>query len=248
MNKIGSVKIVDGFTFTLVDKDKHSWMVEITKEGTDFSRIETVGHNTWKSGKFKKILRVINPRPKKVKEVKERKPRGMKPKTINDVVFKVLEKNKETKRVKVIAEGFEGIHEMSLSTWYRGRFYKNAMKVLKKVVDRIIEKSIEMGLIPLDVVVSCNSKEIGTDELKKLRTTYNLRQLKKEYKRLAKKFHTDNLDTGNVEMFKLVKKIYDVRKLCIETNLEMFGYDDPRFKDLVDIEEEFYKGWHNIRY
>ena len=87
-----------------------------------------------------------------------------------------------------------------------------------------------------------------TDELHDLKTTYNLRQLKGAYRTLSKKYHPDNLETGDSDRFKLVKTIYDVRKLIIEVNLESFGYDDPDFAELVDMAEQVHKEWHNIQY
>lgn len=60
LNKVGSVKKVNEFTFTLVDRsDKMRYMVEVTVDGTDFSKLELVAHNTWKSGKFVKVIRNI---------------------------------------------------------------------------------------------------------------------------------------------------------------------------------------------
>lgn len=266
MNKIGSVKVVDGFTFTLVEKEKFVYMVEITKEDdVTFSELKTVGHNTWKKGVFTKVLRELNPQPKKVKEKKERTPREMKTKTINGVEFRVVEKNRETKRVVVVADGFEGTHEMSLGTWYRGRFYKNAMKHLRRLVDRIV------SYLPALIT----EKPINTDELHDLKNICDVRELKKEYRRLARKFHPDNLDTGNTEQFKLVKTIYEVRTEAIESALEIFnmledtfvesfdgwkGYTEEKikeelneskdecFKDYVDNEEQFLKGIYNIQY
>lgn len=87
-----------------------------------------------------------------------------------------------------------------------------------------------------------------TDELHDLKTTYNLRQLKGAYRTLARRYHPDNLETGDSDRFKLVKTIYDVRKLIIEVNLESFGYDDPDFAELVDMAEQVHKEWHNIQY
>ena len=87
-----------------------------------------------------------------------------------------------------------------------------------------------------------------TDELHDLNSVYDLRQLKNTYKKLARKFHPDNLDTGDVEQFKLVKTIYDVRKLMIEEILEVFGYDDPNFAELVDMTEDLHKSMHKIVY
>ena len=60
LNKVGSVKKVDEFTFTLVDRsDKMRYMVEVTVDGTDFNDLVIVAHNTWKSGKFVKVIRNI---------------------------------------------------------------------------------------------------------------------------------------------------------------------------------------------
>ena len=57
LNKVGSVKNVNGFTFTLVEKTKFSYMVEVTAEGTDLDELVVVAHNTWKSGKFIQVTR-----------------------------------------------------------------------------------------------------------------------------------------------------------------------------------------------
>ena len=59
LNVVGSVKNVNGFTFTLVEKTKFTYMVEVTVEGTDFSKLELVAHNTWKSGKFVKVTKAM---------------------------------------------------------------------------------------------------------------------------------------------------------------------------------------------
>ena len=60
LNKVGSVKKVNEFTFTLVDRsDKMRYMVEVTVDGTDFNDLVIVAHNTWKSGKFVKVIRNI---------------------------------------------------------------------------------------------------------------------------------------------------------------------------------------------
>ena len=87
-----------------------------------------------------------------------------------------------------------------------------------------------------------------TDELHDLKSVYDLRQLKGAYRTLSKKYHPDNLETGDSDRFKLVKTIYDVRKLIIEVNLESFGYDDPDFAELVDMAEDLHKTMHNIQY
>ena len=59
LNKIGSVKVVNGFTFTLVEKTKYVYTVQITVDGTDFLEYELVAHNTWKSGRFIKVTKAM---------------------------------------------------------------------------------------------------------------------------------------------------------------------------------------------
>ena len=59
LNKVGSVKKVNDFTFTLVEKTKFTYMVEVTVEGTDFNDLVIVAHNTWKKGVFTKVIRNI---------------------------------------------------------------------------------------------------------------------------------------------------------------------------------------------
>ena len=73
LNAVGSVKNVNGFTFTLVEKTKFTYMVEVTVEGTDFSRLELVAHNTWKKGVFTKVIRNIL---KEQKENEENETKG----------------------------------------------------------------------------------------------------------------------------------------------------------------------------
>ena len=84
------------------------------------------------------------------------------------------------------------------------------------------------------------------DELHDLKTTYNLKDLKNAYKKLARKHHPDH--GGDVEQFKLVKTIFDVRKRAIEENAEIFGYDDANFEELVDMDEDLIKSMERIQY
>ena len=157
----------------------------------------------------------------------------------------------------------ENAHELMkiINTVYHG------IEFAKDTVD-------EMTLVPLDIVVSHNSEE-STDELRDLKNICDVRELKKEYRRLARKFHPDNLDTGNTEQFKLVKTIFEVRTKAIESALEIFnmfedtflesfdgwkGYTEEKikeelneskdecFKDFVDNEEQYFKGIYNIQY
>lgn len=252
-NVIGFVKIVEGFIFTLVDKEKHTFMVEITQDGTDFSDVRTMGHNTWRLGKFTRILNEINPKPKekKTRERKPRTPRVSKPKVINGVEFKRIEKNKETRRVKVVAEGYEGVYEMSESTWYRGKFFNNIMKFLKKavnVVTEIFTKSTEvMMLIPLDKVVSRKLEETAKD-LYDLKEARYRKELKKVYKKLAKKFHPDNLETGNVDLCTQIIETYKKRdegldyleRSCFEVEGFTLEESQELYEELYDVCRDVY--------
>ena len=146
----------------------------------------------------------------------------------------------------------EHILEIGTQSWHK----KSFMKRLDKIT---IEKPVEVKEEPkikqmFELVLSTRKVEEPvevvepTDELHDLKTTYNLRQLKGAYRTLARKYHPDNLETGDSDRFKLVKTIFDVRKLIIEVNLETFGYDDPDFAELVDMAEDLHKTMHNIQY
>lgn len=108
-------------------------------------------------------------------------------------------------------------------------------------------RNIESIQTALDEILN-ESVVKPVDELHDLKTTYNLKDLKNAYRVLARKFHPDNLETGDSDRFKLVKTIYDVRKLMIEEILEVFGYDDPNFAELVDMTEDLHKSLHKIVY
>ena len=146
----------------------------------------------------------------------------------------------------------EHILEIGTQSWHK----KSFMKRLDKIT---IEKPVEVKEEPkikqmFELVLSTRKVEEPvevvepTDELHDLKTTYNLRQLKGAYRTLARRYHPDNLETGDSDRFKLVKTIFDVRKLIIEVNLESFGYDDPDFAELVDMAEDLHKTMHNIQY
>ena len=72
LNVVGSVKKVHEFTFTLVEKTKFVYMVEVTVDGTDFNRLELVAHNTWKKGAFVKVIRNILKEQKENEESTEK--------------------------------------------------------------------------------------------------------------------------------------------------------------------------------
>ena len=244
---IGTVQVVNGFVFTLVDKeDKNRFLVEITQEGTDFSELEIVAHNTWGNGKFKKFFDKMFPKEKKAKKVGERKPRTRKPIVINGVKF-LSEKIKGTTRVIVWAEGYEGTYEMSESAWYRKRFFKNIMKVLKRIVDTFLQ-GVEKNLLPACTTVTRSLAQTAKDIYDLANVRYR-KELKETYKRLARKFHPDH--GGDENMFKKIAATYEKRnsglsslEYCtfglVEDNTLTFEEAQELYDGLYDVyKEEF---------
>lgn len=199
-NMIGFTKVVDGFNFTLVEKEKMTYMVEITKDNSDFTQLETVAHNTWKAGKFTKLLRQLNPQPKKEKVKKEPKPRGMKPKFINGKWFYPVKKfidEKGRKRVEVVAEGNENdVYVMALGTWYSSKFYNNFMKFLNNIV----------RYLPALITEKPISADIVQRHIHELETTLHYKEFKKLYNTLVKLYHPDC--GGCVAGFEKIQQVY----------------------------------------
>ena len=225
---IGQVKEVSGFTFTVIDVEKQRFMVEINEPGTDFTEIEIVSRGAWVRGVFSKIMKRL--KPAHVGETQ----------VINGILFTIIEYAKG--KFTAVAEGFEGVVKRGYDSWKKASFYKTAM------TKDLVSKVKELGLMVLAITSQQKtSGDVNSDELHELKTVYNLRSLKNAYRTLSKKFHPD-METGNANMFKLVKTIYDVRKKCIEDNLEIFGEDDPKVAELVHIDEEFMKKMQGIQY
>ena len=225
---IGQVKEVSGFTFTVIDVEKQRFMVEINEPGTDFTEIEIVSRGAWVRGVFSKIMKRL--KPAHVGETQ----------VINGILFTIIEYAKG--KFTAVAEGFEGVVKRGYDSWKKASFYKTAM------TKDLVSKVKELGLMVLAITSQQKtSGDVNSDELHELKTVYNLRSLKNAYRTLSKKFHPD-METGNANMFKLVKTIYDVRKRAIEENAEVFGYDDANFEELVDMDEDLIKSMEGIQY
>ena len=112
---------------------------------------------------------------------------------ITDVLFTIVEVVKN--KAKVVAEGFEGTKEMAIQTWKNGRFFKNIMKVLK----RIVEKKYEIMVRPLvmkDFIgrATVESMKEISDEFENAMTSKEVRDV---YKKYSKIMHPDL--NGNTE-------------------------------------------------
>lgn len=225
---IGQVKEVSGFTFTVIDVEKQRFMVEINEPGTDFTEIEIVSRGAWVRGVFSKIMKRL--KPAHVGETQ----------VINGILFTIIEYAKG--KFTAVAEGFDGVVKRGYDSWKKASFYKTAM------AKDLVSKVKELGLMVLAITSQQKtSGNTNSDELHDLKSVYNLRSLKKAYRALSKKFHPD-METGNANMFKLVKTIYDVRAKAIEMALDLFSEDDVDYKEIVDSGEEMIKGMEGIQY
>lgn len=225
---IGQVKEVSGFTFTVIDVEKQRFMVEINEPGTDFTEIEIVSRGAWVRGVFSKIMKRL--KPAHVGETQ----------VINGILFTIIEYAKG--KFTAVAEGFEGVVKRGYDSWKKASFYKTAM------AKDLVSKVKELGLMVLAITSQQKtSGNTNSDELHDLKSVYNLRSLKQAYRALSKKFHPD-METGNANMFKLVKTIYDVRKRAIEANADVFDENDSDFTEMVDLSEDLIKSMEGIQY
>ena len=130
---------------------------------------------------------------------------------INDVLFTIVEVVKN--KVKVEAKGFEGTKEMAIQTWKNGRFFKNIMKVLKRIVEKYIEK-YEIMVRPL--VMKDFIGRITVDSAKEMEGAFEDAMTSKEirdvYKKYSKALHPDlNGNTiGNVNGMRYLNSLRDV--------------------------------------
>ena len=176
--RVGEQKTVEGYVFTIVDNEGQKVIIDVLGEKISICR------STWNDGKFTKILRGLKPKASKYLG---------QTKMINDVLFTIVEVVKN--KAKVVAEGFEGTKEMAIQTWKNERFFKNIMKVLK----RIVEKKYEIMVRPLimkDFIgrATVESMKEISDEFENAMTSKEIRNV---YKKYSKIMHPDL--NGNTE-------------------------------------------------
>ena len=176
--RVGEQKTVEGYVFTIVGNEGQKVIIDVLGEKISICR------STWNDGKFTKILRGLKPKASKYLG---------QTKMINDVLFTIVEVVKN--KAKVVAEGFEGTKEMAIQTWKNGRFFKNIMKVLK----RIVEKKYEIMVRPLvmkDFIgrATVESMKEISDEFENAMTSKEVRDV---YKKYSKIMHPDL--NGNTE-------------------------------------------------
>ena len=151
------------------------------------------------------------------------------------------------RRYKVELENAVWISTQTLNKYVkRGYFSKQINNKILRAreyarFDENIDENFEENDLPIREV-----KEVDMHDFDELRGTYDLRELKQAYHKCAQKFHPDH--GGDVEMFKLAKTIYDVRKCAIEEISEFCPYGDSDFEELVDITEDALKVKDGIVY
>ena len=191
--RVGEQKTVEGYVFTIVGNEGQKVIIDVLGEKISICR------STWNDGKFTKILRGLKPKASKYLG---------QTKMINDVLFTIVEVVKN--KAKVVAEGFEGTKEMAIQTWKNGRFFKNIMKVLK----RIVEKKYEIMVRPLvmkDFIgrATVESMKEISDEFENAMTSKEVRDV---YKKYSKIMHPDlNGNTeANIRGMKWLNSLRDV--------------------------------------
>ena len=206
-DKIGEQKNVEGYVFTIIANEGQKVIIDVLGEKFSICR------STWNDGKFTKILRGLKPRPSKYLWQTQK---------INNVVFKIVEVMKN--KVKVEAEGFEGTKEMAIQTWKNGRFFKNIMKVLKRIAEKyelVVYDEFQRDF--LGRIVKERGNEI-TKEFSMCDTVAEVRKLFKRYSRYLQP------DMGNM----MIADKYGWEWLCAtrDAQIEMIEF-------WSDLDDEF---------
>lgn len=206
--RVGEQKTVEGYVFTIVGNEGQKVIIDVL--GEKFS----IARSTWNSGKFTKILRGLKPKASKYLG---------QTKMINDVLFTVVEVVKN--KAKVVAEGFEGTKEMAIQTWKNGRFFKNMMKVLKRIVEKKYELVVydEFQRDFLGRIV----KERGNEITKEFSMCDTVAEVRKLFKRYSRYLHPD---MGNM----MIADKYGWEWLCAtrDAQIEMIEF-------WSDLDDEF---------
>lgn len=204
--RIGEQKTVEGYVFTIVGNEGQKVIIDVLGEKISICR------STWNDGKFTKILRGLKPKASKYLG---------QTKMINDVLFTIVEVVKN--KAKVVAEGFEGTKEMAIQTWKNGRFFKNIMKVLKRIVEKyeiIVRPLVMKDFIGRIIVDSAKEIEGAFED------AMTSKEIRDVYKKYSKALHPDlNGNTiGNVNGMRYLNSLRDV-------HLEMAEMFDSLFDE-----------------
>ena len=229
-DKVGSEKIITGYdvdvVITFVDYVDGKVVVKENLNNNTY----VVSKDVWNRGVFKNIIKDLTSTVKKEK-TSNKAPRVSKyvgdEKIINDVIFRVVEYAKG--KVKVVAENYEGMKEMAISTWKNARFFNNIMKVLTRIVEKVkevVEKKYE-----LVVYNDFNRDFLGrlrANEMNRIELEFNrcdtVAEVRKIYKHYAKYVHPD---LGHDKIYDDVcfKWLTSLRNVIIDM-IEFWSEDD----------------------
>ena len=218
-DRLGEVLTVNEIEFKIIDiEEKGS---KIIVEDNQFNELHETTRSTWRKGSLVKLVREI----KKLQMVG-------KTKKVGDYLFKIIECAKQKFMVTVEGNGREEIAEVSKDTWKRGTFIGTLRKLGIK-----ISKKVKRIYLPMIINVTKKVIEKTSDEdINKIKTIYNLQELKSFYRKLSKKLHPDM--GGDSNLFAKAHEFYENRKEAIKITLEDDDYNTPNFKELVNIMEE----------
>lgn len=139
-------------------------------------------------------------------------------------------------KVEVAAEGYEGSTWMVTKTWVNAKiktFKKRLDAFFKKIIGKVT--SVALMIIKQPSKKECEEQKEDRCTLIGFKAIYDLKELKKAYRRLSKIFHPDM--GGNAQAFKEMHINYKKRKYAIKSTTELFE-ECPEFSEFTTFEEE----------
>lgn len=198
IDRVGEQKVVEGFTFTIVDNEGDKVIVEVADD------LHYVSRGTWRKGVFRNILRVLKP-----KYVGEEKTIG----GLLAMVYKYA-----NNKVTVAINGCDEEFEIGANTWEKGIFrkIKNRLRKLGLIQDDLEVKQKQQEKQENEVtkyfLSVINEKPISADTIARhVNTLENIlcfKELKQEFHKLAGIYHPDK--GGNAQVFAQLAAIYNI--------------------------------------
>lgn len=245
VDRIGETKEINGITFTIVEVEPKG--TGLIVQDSKVNDLHETTRSTWRNGKFRDVLCEI------------KKATMVKAKEVNGLLFEILEfANKKftimvTGKDKLTGKEIEHITEVSKDVWNKGVFVKVFREIGLKIVRKVQRKkqqATKYFLMVVENVTKAVIEKCDDEMFATLKTTYDLKALKRAYRKLSKLFHPD-MSTGNVEKFKLADAIYRVRKEAMNRAMDSFDPEFDKeewFREDVDMIEQSIKDNENIAY
>ena len=238
VDRIGETKEINGIEFTIVEVEPKG--TGLIVQDNKINELHETTRSTWRKGKLVNVLREI----KKVTMVKT--------KEVNGLLFEILEFAKDkftvmvTGKDKLTGKEIEHITEVTKNVWangvFRDVFKEIGLKIVKQV-KRKKQQATKYFLMVVENIAKTVVEKCDDEMFVTLKTTYDLKTLKRTYRKLSKLFHPDM--GGDENKFKLANVIYRIRKDVFESSISAFGYID---KDIADMTEQLTKEREEINY